>query len=286
MGIFNKFFEKKNCDVCGRPIDHFTNTKIRDGNCCKACISRLSPWFTNYKSANVKSIKDQITYRAQMQNNSHNFYPSVEFQCSCILQIDENNSQFVLKRTYHDQNLDYINCKDITNCDIDIKEHREEIKFMDSNDEIRSFTPSYYAYSYDIFIEIYTNIFYIPFIRFKVNPEIIKKHDDDVVDYSQDGLWNKIKDKINTERSFNGKTSNKDEVLFSPEYIKYSGYANDIRNILLFQKNANIRDEWYKNSLVSCPWCDSQVPGNIRFCDRCGGALNEKELQARGVDKP
>ncbi len=41
MGLF----DKKNCDICGEKIGLLGNRKLDDGNLCKNCASKLSPWF-------------------------------------------------------------------------------------------------------------------------------------------------------------------------------------------------------------------------------------------------
>ena len=46
MGILGKIFDKKECDICGNDIGLFGNRKLEDGNCCKDCAKKLSPWMT------------------------------------------------------------------------------------------------------------------------------------------------------------------------------------------------------------------------------------------------
>ena len=41
MGLF----DKKYCDFCGNKIGLLGNRKLEDGNMCKDCASKLSPWF-------------------------------------------------------------------------------------------------------------------------------------------------------------------------------------------------------------------------------------------------
>ena len=42
MGLF----DKKYCDICGEKIGLLGNRKLADGNLCKDCAAKLSPWFT------------------------------------------------------------------------------------------------------------------------------------------------------------------------------------------------------------------------------------------------
>ena len=41
------FFDKKYCDFCGNKIGLLGNRKLEDGNMCKDCASKLSPWFSD-----------------------------------------------------------------------------------------------------------------------------------------------------------------------------------------------------------------------------------------------
>ena len=44
MGLF----DKKYCDICGEKIGLLGNRKLENGNLCKNCAKKLSPWFSNY----------------------------------------------------------------------------------------------------------------------------------------------------------------------------------------------------------------------------------------------
>lgn len=59
MGLF----DKKNCDICGEKIGLLGNRKLDDGNLCKNCASKLSPWFEERRHSTVEDIKRQLEYR-------------------------------------------------------------------------------------------------------------------------------------------------------------------------------------------------------------------------------
>ena len=50
MGLF----DKKNCDICGEKIGLLGNRKLDDGNLCKNCDSKLSPWFEERRHRNTE----------------------------------------------------------------------------------------------------------------------------------------------------------------------------------------------------------------------------------------
>ena len=43
MGLF----DKKYCSICGGKIGFLGNRKLEDGNLCKDCAGKLSPWFSD-----------------------------------------------------------------------------------------------------------------------------------------------------------------------------------------------------------------------------------------------
>ena len=57
MGFFGKLFEKKECSVCGGEIGLLGNRKLEDGNLCKSCAAKLSPWFSDRRQSTVEEIK-------------------------------------------------------------------------------------------------------------------------------------------------------------------------------------------------------------------------------------
>ena len=63
MGLFGKLFERKVCDICGEEIKLLGNRKLEDGNLCKACAEKLSPWFDDRRHSTVAQIKEQIDKR-------------------------------------------------------------------------------------------------------------------------------------------------------------------------------------------------------------------------------
>ena len=65
MGLFGKMFEKKTCDICGGEIGLLGNRKLDDGNLCKDCAAKLSPWFSDRRRSSVSQIRDQLAWREQ-----------------------------------------------------------------------------------------------------------------------------------------------------------------------------------------------------------------------------
>ena len=67
MGLFGKLFDKKECSVCGGEIGLLGNRKLEDGNLCKECAAKLSPWFSDRRQSTVAEIQEQLAYREANQ---------------------------------------------------------------------------------------------------------------------------------------------------------------------------------------------------------------------------
>ena len=74
MGLFGKLFEKKECSVCGGEIGLLGNRKLEDGNLCKNCAAKLSPWFSDRRQSTVAEIQEQLAYREANQEKVAAFH--------------------------------------------------------------------------------------------------------------------------------------------------------------------------------------------------------------------
>jgi len=68
MGLF----DKKYCDICGDKIGFLGNRKLEDGNLCKNCAAKLSPWFSDRRRSTVAEIKEQLAYRKKIKKRWRN----------------------------------------------------------------------------------------------------------------------------------------------------------------------------------------------------------------------
>ena len=76
MGFFDKLFEKKVCSACGAEIGLLGNRKLEDGNLCKKCTEKLSPWFQDRRESTVAEIQAQLAYREENLRQLQNFKTS------------------------------------------------------------------------------------------------------------------------------------------------------------------------------------------------------------------
>lgn len=92
MGLF----DKKYCDICGEKIGLLGNRKLEDGNLCKDCARKLSPFFSERRSSTVEDIKRQLAYRAENEKKLAGFAPSITFDGSKKVYIDPIGERFIV----------------------------------------------------------------------------------------------------------------------------------------------------------------------------------------------
>ena len=160
MGLF----DKKYCDICGQSIGLLGNRKLEDGNCCKDCAKKLSPWFSDRRRSTVEDIKRQIAYRDQNRINLGSFRATktIETPGGYKIMINEPANTFVVsRRTDFSDNPDIIARSMVEAVAIEVKEDADEI--MDKNAEGKevSFDPPRfeYEYTFDCTIRVKLNFF-------------------------------------------------------------------------------------------------------------------------------
>ena len=84
MGLF----DKKYCDVCGEKIGFLGNRKLEDGNLCKNCANKLSPFFDERRHSTVDQIKQQLAYREQNKSAVAAFRPTKSYGTGMKVYVD------------------------------------------------------------------------------------------------------------------------------------------------------------------------------------------------------
>lgn len=155
MGLF----DKKYCDVCGEKIGLLGNRKLEDGNLCKDCAAKLSPFFSGRKNATVEEIKAQLAYREENRQKLASFRPSRTFGDSKKVYIDDAAGTFIVtsRSNWMDANPDLIALSQVTACNTDIKENRDEIYRKTEDGTRERYNPPRYEYSYEFNVQILVN---------------------------------------------------------------------------------------------------------------------------------
>ena len=171
MGILGKIFEKKICDVCGEEIKLLGNRKLEDGNLCKNCASKLSPWFDERRHSTIDQIKEQLAYREANQSKVSAFRSAKVYgQGSQKLYVDTAACRFTVAsdKDFSGGNPDILDFSQARSCDLEVKENRTEEKRTVDGKSV-SYVPPRYKYSYDFYVTIRVDNPYFDDMRFKIN---------------------------------------------------------------------------------------------------------------------
>ncbi len=234
------FFDKKYCDVCGEKIGLLGNRKLEDGDLCKDCAKKLSPFFSDRRNSTVDEIKGQLAYREENEQKVKDFNPTKVIGGRNLICIDEDNKKWLFSRTrnWRDSNPDIIEFSQVTGCDLDIDENKTERYTKDAEGNRISYNPPRYNYSYDFNMSIYINSPWFDEIKFKLN-------DDDI------------------------------ENRTCLEYKEAQKDANEIKDLLTGLRQS-ARDEVdaanAPKTVVTCPNCMANtMPDASGCCEYCGG---------------
>ena len=240
MGLF----DKKYCSVCGEKIGFLGNRKLEDGNLCKTCARKLSPFFSERRHSTVEEIKEQLAYREANKGKVAAFHPTRTINCRESLILDEDKRQLIVtdSRNWKDENPDVIDFSDVTGCDVDVDESRRELYQKNAEGKNVSYEPKRYEYSYTFNMTIAVNNPYFSEIPIRVNDSEIKFR-------------------------------------ASSEYHRAEALAEEIRDLLL-----GIRADTRKaveaaaapKKKVVCPYCGATTtPDEKGCCEYCGAPVSQ-----------
>ena len=163
-------FDKKNCDICGEKIGLLGNRKLEDGNLCKDCARKLSPFFSDRRRSTVEDIRQQLAAREANKQELKSFSPGEVLGRTTKIYIDRNMGKFIVTRRsdYREENADLIPLTAVSNVRYEVEEHRTEQHTRDANGNQVSYNPPRYEYSYEITMFIDVNHPYISEISFEL----------------------------------------------------------------------------------------------------------------------
>lgn len=180
MAFFGKLFEKKVCDLCGGEIGLLGNKKLEDGNCCKECAGKLSPWFDERRHSTVEQIRRQIASREEnrqkLQSWNHDMVFG-EYQKLYVKFSGRIPDSFVISSAsnYKEANADILQFAHVSSCDADIRESHKELKQKNAQGEEISYNPPRYEYSYEFYVKLMImGCEYIDDMRFRLNRNTLK----------------------------------------------------------------------------------------------------------------
>ena len=178
MGLF----DKKNCGICDKKIgvlDLVFAKKLEDGYLCKDCVKRLSPWFSDNRKSTVEEIREQMSYRELNKEEVASFNPTRTLGQKYKVMIDDKANKFCVtnESKWREANPDILKFSQVTGCDIDIRENKDEIFDRDKDGNQVSFNPKQYSYKYNFGIVIHVNHKYFSEMKFDVNKTLLVEKD-------------------------------------------------------------------------------------------------------------
>ena len=260
MGLFDAF-KKKQCSICGGDIGLLGNRKLEDGNMCKNCARKLSPFFSDRRNSTVEEIKEQLAYREDNQQAVAAFHVTQTLGRDTKVLIDEEAGKFMVTsaRDLQEANPDVLRFDQVTGVDLDIdedaSEEMREITDKDGNTKEISYTPPRFIWSYDFHVVIRVNHPYFDEISFRLNNSDVELNEGNPLPQMR-----KPSPKLN------------------PEYREYEEMGREIKKILTearAQVRAAAKAAAAPRQAVTCPWCGATTtPDAGGCCEYCGGAVN------------
>ena len=249
MGLFGNMFEKKYCAVCGNEIKILGNRKLEDGNLCKDCAEKLSPWFDERRHSTVEQIKAQLAYREENRPKALAFNTTRSYgRCPSKLLIDEGAGTFMITSAsdFAKANPDVLDLTQITSCILDTQEHKSELKQKNAEGKMVSYNPPRYEYSYDFYVKFTVNHPYIDDMRIRLNPSAVKTGQ-----FSQKnpntGVAAGTRPKTAADAALSGLASGvagafgvnnlNNRAGYSAEYEQYMALGNEIISFIDFRRN-------------------------------------------------
>lgn len=261
MGLFDKKF----CSICNNKIGLFGNRKLEDGNLCKDCAARLSPWFSERRHSTVQDIEGQLAYREENAKAAAAFHTTRSLGRHTKLLIDEDARKFTVTSAANlaEANPDILDFSQVTGCDLDIEESRNELKRTDKDGKQVSFNPPRYEYSYNFFVTIRVNHEYFDEMRFSVSNGYIKTGEQPM--NAAGGSWNIRRAGVGANLRLN-------------DYYECLKVGSEIKEAVEHMRQ-DVRDEVAAaaapKTAVTCPWCGATtIPDASGCCEYCGGAVN------------
>ena len=151
MGLF----DKKYCDICGEKIRLLSNRKLDDGNLCKECAQKLSPWFEERRHSTVEEIRCQLAYREQNKEMVQKFNVTRQISTKTYnVFIDDTQGNFTIAHKLDvKENPDIVPLSAVLQCKMDIEQDRKEETYTKDGKTV-SYDPPVYKYEYQYRMKI------------------------------------------------------------------------------------------------------------------------------------
>ena len=259
MGLFDKKF----CSICNNKIGLLGDRKLEDGNLCKDCAAKLSPWFSERRHSTVRDIEEQLAYREGNKAAVAAFHTTRSLGKYTKLLLDEDARKFIVTSAsdLEKANPDVLDFSQVTGCDLDIRESRSELKRSGPDGKQVSYNPPRYEYSYNFYVTIRVNHPYFDEISYSLSNGSVKTGEQPM--NSAGGAWRMNRAGLNLRLN---------------DYNEYLNMGTEIKEILE-RMRTDIREEIAAKAApktaVTCPCCGATtIPDENGCCEYCGSAIN------------
>ena len=288
MGLFDKKF----CDICGEKIGLLGNRKLEDGNLCKNCAAKLSPWFSERRRSTVEQIREQLVYREENRQKLEEFNVTRTLGDEYMVFLDEDHGKFCVaqERELRTGNPDVLDFTQVTGCELEIDESKDEVRREDEEGKQVSYDPPRYDYRYDFYIDLRVNHPWFDEMRFRLNPSTVRiEHGSAMAaahpappppppgghPAAKPGM-HPVMD-VAKQALFGGASAAAFDPSVNADYQRYLAMGQEIREAIL-QVRQEARDSAVEanapKAAVQCPHCGaSTVPDANGCCEFCGGAV-------------
>ena len=190
----------------------------------------------------MEEIEKHLQERELNKEKVAEFHTTRVMGADTKVYLDEDKKWFIVTRfpKFAEHNPDVLEYSQVTGCELDVDEHKHEIKRKTEEGKEESYDSPRYEYSYDFNILIRVNHPWFSQIRFRVNPSSV-------------------------------------EGRYSPDYREAERQSNEIRDTMLAMQQKTreeIVQEQAPKKAVICPFCKaSTVPDEQGRCEYCRGPI-------------
>ena len=168
------------CILCGKEAVSFGSRTITAGWLCGECIEKMSPWFRLRQDITPEELRTHLEYRENNKARLSDFCPTARLWKNPTLYLDDVHRKFTvsdaLTKYFPMENPDILDYAQILQCDVEIEEHRTELKQFSPGLGRVSYRPKRCHYRFHIRVRILVNHPFFHEMRFALNqrPIIVK----------------------------------------------------------------------------------------------------------------
>ncbi|MBR5095176.1 MAG: hypothetical protein IK095_08780, partial [Oscillospiraceae bacterium] len=245
--------------------------------------AKLSPWFSERRKSTVEDIRRQLRYREENLGAVRAFHTTRSFGKGTKVLIDEAAQRFMVTsaKDLFAANPDVLELSQVTGCELDIQEHRRELRHADKDGKQVSFVPPRYEYYYDFFMDISVDHPFFDQIRFRLSPTSVEVGQRRIGEagprqMTPAGARGSLAQQV-TGSVLSALSGGLGGATWSPAYNEYFSMGQEIKMALLQQRmpqQTPYQTAAEPKRAVTCPHCGATtIPDGMGCCEYCGGAL-------------